>query len=569
VPTAPSPNLGADGLRRDVGPIGLLFSSTTSVIGSGWLFAAFTAASIAGPSSIISWLIGGAILALIALCYSELSTLLPVAGGSSRYPHYAFGSLAGGIFGWFSYLQAASVAPIEAIAAISYLSATSWGRSLYDQHTKQLSTEGIVVAVAVLLAFVAINLVGVAWVARTNSALTWWKISVPVLVVLVLLGLSAHPGNLTSLGFFVHGSGGGFHAVLAAVSEGGVIFGLLGFEQAVQLGGESANPSRDLPIAVLGSLGIGIVLYTLIQLVFVISISPASLTHVGGWTHLGSDAALGRSPFLTITSVLGLSWLAWIVRADAVLSPSGAALIYQTTSSRLLYGLARNGYVPRQLEKRTERAKVPWVAIAVTTTIGILFLFPFPSWSKLVSVCTTATIMMYVSTPLSLAALRRSLPEPLRPFRLPAARIMAPLAFACANLVVYWAGWGVYTTLMMTLVLWLAVWGVTLGLGLGERRLNPDLGAAIWLVPYLVGMGLISYLGNFGHGPMVDGLGPFGGVAVGATGWLHADVDLIVVVVFSVAVYALAMLRRLPEATVRRYVADLYPPVNLNESTSQ
>jgi len=566
VTTAASPVLEVDGLRRDVGPIGLLFSSTTSVIGSGWLFAAFTAAAIAGPSAILSWMIGGAILALIALCYSELSTLLPVAGGSSRYPHYAFGSLAGGIFGWFSYLQAASVAPIEAIAAISYLSATRWGASLYDQHTKQLSTEGIVVAIAVLLGFVLVNLVGVAWVARMNSTLTWWKISVPVLVVLVLLGLSAHPGNLTSFGFFVPGPSGGLHAVLAAVSEGGVIFGLLGFEQAVQLGGESANPSRDLPIAVLGSLGIGVVLYTMIQLVFLLSVSPASLLHLGGWTHLGGDVALGRSPFLTICGILGLSWLALIVRVDAVLSPAGAALIYQTTSSRLLYGLARNGYVPRRLEQRTARAKVPWVAIAVTTTVGILFLFPFPSWSKLVSVCTTATIMMYASTPLSLAALRRSLPGPLRPFRLPAARIMAPAAFACANLIVYWAGWGVYTTLMLTLVLWLLVSGVTMVLGLGERQPSADLGALVWLAPYLVGMAAITYLGNFGHEAMADGLGPFAGVAVGAIGWLPADVDLAVVVAFSLVIYALAVSRRLPEATVRRYVAELYPPGALEDA---
>ena len=546
----------------------MLFSSTTSVIGSGWLFAAFTAAALAGPSAILSWLIGGAILALIALCYSELSTLFPVAGGSSRYPHYAFGSLAGGIFGWFSYLQAASVAPIEAIAALSYLSASGWGRGLYDQHTNQLSGEGIVVAIAVLLAFVVINLVGVAWVARTNNALTWWKISVPVLVVLVLLGLHAHPGNLAAFGFFAPGSDGGLHAVLAAVGGGGVVFGLLGFEQAVQLGGESANPSRDLPLAVLGSLGIGVVLYTMIQVVFVISVAPSTLAHLGGWTHLGGDVALGRSPFLTISSILGLSWLAWVVRADAVLSPGGAALIYQTTSSRLLYGLARNGYVPRQLEHRTQRARVPWVAIAVTTTVGILFLFPFPSWSKLVSVCTTATILMYAATPLSLAALRRSLPEPVRPFRMPAARVTAPLAFACANLIVYWAGWGIYTTLMLTLVLWLAVWAATLTLGLGERELSADLGAVVWLVPYLVGMGVIEYLGNFGHEAMAEGLGPFSGVAVGAIGWLPPDIDLLVVVAFSLVIYALAVSRRLPEATVRRYVAELYPPGELEEEAS-
>ena len=384
----------------------------------------------------------------------------------------------------------------------------------------------------------------------------------------MLLGLHAHPGNLTSFGFLLPGPQGGLHAVLAAVGGGGVIFGLLGFEQAVQLGGESANPSRDLPLAVLGSLGIGVVLYTLIQVVFVISVSPATLVHLGGWTHLGSDVALGQSPFLTVTSILGLGWLAWIVRVDAVLSPGGAALIYQTTSSRLLYGLARNGYVPRQLERRTSTAKVPWVSIAVTTTIGVLFLFPFPSWSKLVSVCTTATIMMYASTPLSLAALRRSLPEPIRPFRLPAARVLAPLAFACANLIVYWAGWGVYTTLMLTLVVWMAVWGVTLAFGLGERRLTADLGALTWLAPYLVGMGVIVYLGNFGHESFADGLGPFAGVAVGAIGWLPADVDLLVVVAFSLAIYAVAMHRRLPESVVRRYVAELYPPAGLEEDES-
>ena len=121
---------------------------------------------------------------------------------------------------------------------------------------------------------------------------------------------------------------------------------------------------------------------------------------------------------------------------------------------------------------------------------------------------------------------------------------------------------------MLTLVLWLAVWAATLSFGLGERELSADLGAVVWLVPYLVGMGVIEYLGNFGHEAMAEGLGPFSGVAVGAIGWLPPDIDLLVVVAFSLVIYALAVSRRLPEATVRRYVAELYPPGELEEEAS-
>ncbi len=112
-------------MDRSVGFLGLLWASEGSIIGSGWLFGALTAVTIAGPSAIIAWIIASVMIIVLALVHAELGGLFPVTGGTSRFPHYAFGSLAGATFGWFSYLQAAAVAPIEAIAAVQYASSYS------------------------------------------------------------------------------------------------------------------------------------------------------------------------------------------------------------------------------------------------------------------------------------------------------------------------------------------------------------------------------------------------------------------------------------------------------------
>ena len=104
------------GLRREIGFIGLLWASAGSIIGSGWLFGAQKALIAAGPAAIISWCIGALAIFLLALTHAELGGMWPVAGGTARFPHYAFGGGAGASFGWFSWLQAATVAPIEVLA---------------------------------------------------------------------------------------------------------------------------------------------------------------------------------------------------------------------------------------------------------------------------------------------------------------------------------------------------------------------------------------------------------------------------------------------------------------------
>ena len=119
--TAPQPHRAPrTGLRREIGFIGLLWASGGSIIGSGWLYGAEKAVVVAGPAAIISWVIGAIAIVLLALVHAELGGMFPVAGGTARYPHYAFGGFAGASFGWFSWLQAATVAPIEVSAMILY-----------------------------------------------------------------------------------------------------------------------------------------------------------------------------------------------------------------------------------------------------------------------------------------------------------------------------------------------------------------------------------------------------------------------------------------------------------------
>jgi len=95
-----------------MGLIGATWASETSIIGSGWLFGALFAAQAAGTAALLGWVIGGVIVIILALVHAELGGMYPVSGGTARFPHFAFGSIAGISFGFFSWLQAVSVAAV-------------------------------------------------------------------------------------------------------------------------------------------------------------------------------------------------------------------------------------------------------------------------------------------------------------------------------------------------------------------------------------------------------------------------------------------------------------------------
>jgi len=340
--------------------------------------------------------------------------MYPVAGGTARFPHYAFGGAAGASFGWFSWLQAATVAPIEVMAMIQYGQhysfASGWMKISHNQNV--LTGSGILAAVVLMAIFTSINFLGVRKLAHTNSAATWWKVGVPLLTLFVLGIVNFHGGNFTAAnGFSPYGAKG----VLEAVSTSGIIFALLGFEQADQLAGESANPKRDIPRAVIMSVIIGAIIYVALQVVFLGAL-PASQIH-GSWAHAAYTTMSG--PFAQLASLVAIGWLATILYIDAVISPGGTGLIYVTATSRVSFGLSRNGYAPTGYERTNSRG-VPWVGLITAFVVGCVCFLPFPSWRSLVGLITSASVLMYAGAPLSFGVFRRRLPDAERPYRAPA-----------------------------------------------------------------------------------------------------------------------------------------------------
>ena len=541
--------LPEEGLRREVGFGSLLWFSTGTTLGSGWLFSAFVALSIAGPAVLISWFIATAMILLLALIHAELGAMFPESGGTGRYPGHAFGPVAEATFGWFSYLQASTIVPIEILAAIQYLSTASWAHGLYNSDRHALSGSGALLAVALMGAFVLVNLLGIGRLTRANSVVTIWKVAIPTLAVLALVLTNFHGSNFSAVGGFFPSTGSTLEGILLAIPSGGIVFALMGFEGALQVGGESANPGRDLPRAVIGGMLLCAAIYIAVQIAFIAALEPSSLAHLTTWSQLGKGTSMAQAPLFELSLMVGLGWLAWLLRVDAVISPSGTGMLYLTGASRLAFGLARDGYVPKALATETRRTEVPRIGIVVTAILGLAFMLPFPSWTKLVNVVTAAAVLMYAGAPLALGALRRTRPEATRPYRLRLAPLLAPLGFVVANFIVYWTGWQTVSTLMVALLLGWGLMALSRAGKFDERPPVLDFSAFAWLAPYLVGITLCSYFGGFGPGGMLGGVGPFAHILVGGQGQLGLWWDLGVVTVLSLGVYGLAMAHASRRAT--------------------
>jgi amino acid transporter len=514
-----SPSAGVDrNLRKQVGFIGLSWASAGSIIGSGWLFGSFFAVQIAGTAAILSWIIGAVALMVLAFVHAELGGMFPAAGGTARYPHYAFGYSTGASFGWFAWLQAAAVAPVEVLAVLSYGTVHISWLTTTDAAGNPVPSwpRGYLIAVLLLAFFVGLNFFGVRWLAHINSGATWWKIFVPVLAIIALGIKSFHSSNFGAHGGFMPY---GIHGVFAATAAGAVIFALLGFEQAIQFGGESANPKRDLPRAVIMSMIIGAVIYILLQVMFIAALPAGSLDH--GWAKLSFTNDAG--PFAAIASLAALGWLATILYIDALISPGGTGLIYTSSTARVSYGLSKNGYVPAAFE-RANGEGVPWVSLIAAFVASLIFFLPFPSWQNLVELITAASVLMYAGAPLAFGVFRLHHNERPRAYRLPLGEFWSPVAFFIANVLIFWSGWTTIWKLGLAILIGWVLIGITF-----VFRLNPrtppweklDWKQFQWLPVYLLGLGIITWQGTYG----------------GGTGRLHLGYDFLVLAAFSAIIY--------------------------------
>ncbi|WP_298215810.1 APC family permease [Acidocella sp.] len=488
-------------LKRDAHFFALLFASTTSIIGSGWLFGAYHAARLAGPLSIWSWVIGAVIMMLIALCFAELGALFPRSGALVHMSHASHGEGLARIWSWILFLAYVPVPAVEAEAVVTY--ANNYLPYFIQPGSAGLLTfTGFVVCALLLGLFGALNLLAVRLLLSINSVVTLWKIAVPLLTVIALIAASTRWGVMAAAPGTYH-----FDGIFTALPMAGVVFSFIGFRTAIDLGGESANPSRNIPLAVIGSVLLSAALYILLQLAFLFALSPADLAH--GWNNLSFSGQAG--PFAGIAATLGLGWLAALLYIDAYISPGGTGLMYFTAGSRILFAMGETKTGPKRLTA-LNKVHAPWFAVLVMWVVGVLFLLPFPAWQLMVGYITSTTVLTYGLGPVVLLVLRRSHPELARPFRLKGATILAPVAFICSNWVVYWTGFRTNSVLFLIIALGFAVYAVHYHFiarkppaGFGWRYIA-------WLLPWFGGVWLISALGGIGGGYGLLGFWP--GVAV-------------------------------------------------------
>ncbi len=533
-------------LRRDMGRISLLFAGVGSIIGSGWLFGALNAARLAGPSSVFSWAIAAVMIILIGLCFAELGTMFPVSGGVVRFPHLSFGSFASFTMGWITWIAAATVAPIEVEGALQY--GTKWAHftdAHADTGTHTLTGLGYGVAVVAMAFFVALNYFGIRWFARVNNVLVWWKLLVIVGVIVAFFVTAFHGHNFSAKEYGGFAPGGA-KGIFTAISTAGITFSFLGFRQGVELAGETDNPKRNVPFAIIGSVALTAVIYVLLELAFIGAVPGHFLDSSHGWLNLTFTNDFG--PLAAISSAIGLGWLAYVLYVDAVISPADTGLIYTTVTGRISYAMARNKNAPAALAKTTRRG-APLVSLIVTFVVGLIVFLPFPSWQQLVGFITSATVLSFGSGPIVLAAMRRQIPDQPRPFKVPGGDIIPFLALYSANLIVYWAGWNTNWKLFATIGIGFVFLAAFQIFDKGQAPKLDWKAGVTWVLPWLAGLAIISWVGDYDGGQGYIGLG-----------W-----GFVVNLVLAAIVYFLALRVPLPQARVLEHIEEARAEARVEE----
>jgi len=491
------------GFRKDLGFYSLLAMSLGTVIGSGWLLLPGIVAAEAGPAAVVSWVLGGAAILVIALVYAELGAAWPAPGAVAKYPYLSHGSFAGHMAGWAAFVAYAIIPPAEAVAVVRYASALAPG--LADGN--DLSAFGLLVAALVLALVALLNYAGVKYLAVFENYVTALKY-VPIALFVVLVGLFAfHPENFEAFGGFAPNGASG-----VLVGTATTVFAYLGFRQALDFGSEAKNPQRDLPRAVVATVLLATLTYALISVVFVGALDWSALAADGvvrgDWATLAGLSA----PVYGVVSAAGLSLVAYLLLADGIVSPNGPNATNVGAVPRLAYAMAEDGTMPQFFRRLDPKRGTPGAGLLACLVLELAFLLVTAGgYSELVSAVTVGFMVSYAIGPVALGALRRTAPDVERPFRLRGARVVAPLAFVLSSLLLLWSSWPLTGEMLGVLLVGVLVYAYYVRRG---RAGTYSARHGVWLVSYLLAMAAVSYLGA----PR------FGGVGVLPFGWDAAAV---------------------------------------------
>ncbi|QTT76717.1 APC family permease [Streptomyces mobaraensis NBRC 13819 = DSM 40847] len=487
--------------RKGLSLFALIMIGLGSIFGSGWLFGAGQAAQVAGPAALVAWVIGAIFIGMIAMSYAEVGAAYPLPGAMARFGSISHGPVLGFVTGWAVWIATASLIPIESIAGTQYMASWNfgWARGLVEDG--HLTATGIGMALLLTIALWLACYWSVALLARANNLLTLVKFAIPIIAIAALIASGFHTGNFTAHGGFAPN---GWSAVLTAVSASGVVFAFNGFQAVVNLGGNAKNPGRAIPLALVGALSLGLIIYLALQVAFLGSVPPERLAEAGGWHGVNF-----ASPFADLAKLLMLHWVVTLLQFGAFISPSGANIGNVASSAYLAQNLAETGFFPKKIAEVHPRYGVARPAMWLNLAFSVLLLLTIGhSWEALASVVSAAMVVSYLMGPIAVGVFRKTKPGLPRPFRLPAAAVLCPLTFAFAACALYWSKWPNTGKVALLTLVSLPIAAIVLRRK-GERNLAKQFAPAWWMAAFLLWTGLVSALGSpefGGHGVIPGGL---------------------------------------------------------------
>ncbi len=472
----------------------LIASGVGCVIGSGWLFGAERAATLAGPAAIFSWVIGALIILVVSLSIVEISTTSPIRMGSiGYYLRYTHGPFVTFLAEWTIMIGYVSTVPSEATASVQYLSSWNydWARSLFDINSHSLTNLGLIVSSIICIFYFLINYYSLRFLARSIKAFTLFKVIAPLVVIISFIVVSYHSTtnyDIASHAFAPYGISG----IFTAITTAGIVYSFNGFQSPVSFASEAKNPRRDVPIAIIATILISAIIYVLLQYVYIASM-PAHLVSKHGWNGLKF-----ASPFADLALAINLNMIAMLLYLDAFISPAGAGIVYNSVTARIMYGMS--DHMPKIIAKRSDKTGLPTGALSVLLILSFICLWLLPSWDRMAAVISVGYVLGYASSSVCAISFRKIAPDKLHKnaIRIPGMKFFAPLGFILVSFMLYWSCWPLNGQVIFVVLFGLPFY---VYYSIKHKNLNiKDIKNANWFLCYLAFAALFGFLGSKSFG---------------------------------------------------------------------
>jgi APA family basic amino acid/polyamine antiporter len=423
-------------LRKSIGAFGLTAMGVGAIIGTGIFVVIGEGVQMAGPSLVLAFVLAAVTCLFSALSYAELAAAVPVSGSAYTFSYATMGELVAFIIGWDLILEygvsVAAVAVGWGGNVNEFLSA-AFGFTLPDSISKSLPEGGVfnLPAVFIVLAITVLLVRGTKESAGANAVMVVIKII--ILLFFIVVAITAFHGEHFTP-FAPNGAQG------VTMAAGVIFFAYIGFDAVTTGSEESRNPSRDLPIAIVGSLAISTLLYVLVALAAV-GVAPVA-------TLQGSDAPLAAA----LREGAGLPWAGGILAAGALIAITSVVLVIMYGQTRIFFAMCRDGLLPRRLARVHPRYGTP---SRLTIGFGILIaiLAAFVPLGEIVKLVNIGTLFAFILVNIGVIVLRRTKPDMKRPFRVP----FSPVFPIIGVLLCLWLMKDLPGTTWLRFVIWLVI----------------------------------------------------------------------------------------------------------------